>query len=220
MGNLTKIPFISNYVFPLIDIGLLAYILYKLYKLLEETGAIQRLRGAILLALVYAVAWIFHLSTLLWVLQLIAPGLVIGVAIVFQPELRSIVSRIGQRELFHGKTRQKPFQVDTVLNAAEVLAGDRRGALVVFGRKMGLKEFMETGTKLNADLSSALLIAIFGYDGPLHDGAVIIKDGQISAAGCFLPLSNQADIRRSFWYPAPGSFRPCGRYGCFGSGNF
>lgn len=198
MSNFVKIPFINEYVLTLIDIGLLAFILYKLYKLLEETGAIQRLRGVMMLGLVYAFAWIFQLSTLLWVLQLIVPGLFIGVAIMFQPELRSIVSRIGQRDIIPGRTRQKPFQVDMVLNAVEILAENRRGALVVFSRKVGLKDIMDTGTKLNADISSALLIAIFGYDGPLHDGAVLIKDGRIVTAGCFLPLSNQADIRRSF----------------------
>ena len=107
-----------------------------------------------------------------------------------------------------------------VLNAVEILAGNRRGALVVFSRKVGLKDIMDTGTKLNADISSALLIAIFGYDGPLHDGAVIIKDGRIVTAGCFLPLSNQADIRRSFGTRHRAALGLAGRYGCSGACNF
>ena len=191
-------PLVADFLLPVLDICFLAFFLYKLYELLEETRAIQLLRGAAILVVVYAVAWGLRLSALLWILELIAPGLFIGVAIVFQPELRSIVSRIGQRELFQGKVRQDLLQIDAVLNAAELLANNRRGALVVFGRKVGLKGIIDTGTLLNADLSSALILAIFGHDGPLHDGAVVIQRGRITAASCFLPLSSQSDIMSSF----------------------
>jgi diadenylate cyclase len=198
MGFLNDFPLFSDFILPVVDISLLAYLIFKLYEILEETRAVQLLRGAVILALVYAVAWFLRLSTLLWILEMIAPGLFIGVAIVFQPELRSIFARIGQRELFRGKTRQKPFQVEAVLNAAEVLASRNRGALVVFGRKVGLKNIVDTGTRINADLSSSLILTIFGHDGPLHDGAAVVQGGRLTAAGCFLPLSNQPDIRRSF----------------------
>ena len=198
MGFLTRQPFIGDFILPVVDIALLAYLLYKLYELLEETRAVQLLRGAVVLALVYAAAWVFQLSTLLWILELIAPGLFIGAAIVFQPELRSIVARIGRREIFRGKARRKPFQVEAALNAAEVLSGRRRGALIVFARDVGLKNIIDTGTRIDADLSSTLILTIFGHDGPLHDGAAVIQNGRIAAAGCFLPLSNQPDIRRSF----------------------
>ncbi|OQX28634.1 MAG: TIGR00159 family protein [Spirochaeta sp. LUC14_002_19_P3] len=198
MPVLTNLPFLKNFLLPALDIILLAYLLYKLYELLEETKAVHLLRGAVILALVYALAWGLQLSTMLWILQFIAPGFFIGIAIVFQPELRNIVSRIGQRELFRGKMRQKPFQIDAVINAVEVLANNRRGALVVFGRKVGLKDIISTGTIMEAELSSALLLTIFGYDGPLHDGAVVIQGGKIAAAGCFLPLSSQMDILKIF----------------------
>jgi diadenylate cyclase len=198
MGFLSDIPFVSDFLLPAVDIALLAFFLFKLYEILEETRAIQLLRGAVVLALVYAAAWFFHLSTLLWILQLIAPGLFIGVAIVFQPELRNIVARIGQREIFRGKKGQEPFRIDSVLNAAEVLAERKRGALVVFSRKVGIKNIVDTGTRLDAELSSALVLTIFGHDGPLHDGAVVVIGGRLAAAGCFLPLSNQPDIHRSF----------------------
>ncbi len=198
MRFLNDIPLFNNYLLPALDIIILAFLLYKLYELLEETRAVQLLRGAVIMALVYAIAWGFRLSALLWILELIAPGLFIGIAIVFQPELRNIVTRIGQREFFRGKVRHDPFQIESALNAAEILSSNRRGALVVFGRKVGLKETVSTGTQINADLSSALIISLFGYDGPLHDGAVVIQGSRLVAAGCFLPLSNQLDIRRSF----------------------
>jgi diadenylate cyclase len=198
MGFLSDLPLFNDFILPALDIALLAFLLFKVFEILEETRAVQLFRGAIFLALVYTAAWLLRLSTLLWILGKIAPGLFIGVAIVFQPELRSLFARIGQRELFGGKTRQKPVQVEAVLSAAELLAGQHRGALVVFARKTGLKNIIDTGTAINADLSTPLILTIFGHDGPLHDGAVVLQGGRLVAAGCFLPLSNQPDIRRSF----------------------
>ncbi len=198
MFFLKDVPVLRDFILPALDIALLTFLLYKIYEILEETRAVQLLRGVLVVALVYAVAWFFQLSTLLWLLGIIAPGLFIGVAIVFQPELRNIFARIGQRELFRGKGRNQPFHIDTVLNAAEVLRGHRRGALMVFGRKTGLKNIIGTGTLVNANLSSALLVTFFDHDGPLHDGAVIVSGGKVIAAGCFLPLSRQPDIQRSF----------------------
>lgn len=198
MGFLRNIPLFRDFLLPILDITLLAYLLYRLYVLLEETRAIQLLRGAVILAFVYAVAALLPLPTLLWMLRLIAPGLFIGVAIVFQPELRKIVSQLGQGELFNGKKRKQPYHVNITLNAAGLLSNHRRGALIVFARKVGLKEIIDTGTLIDANLSSALILTIFGYDGPLHDGAIVVRGGRLIAAGCFLPLSNQTDIKKSF----------------------
>ncbi len=189
---------LDEVVRPFIDIALLAFLLYKAYSIMEETQAIQLLKGASILALVYLAAWLLKLNTLLWILNMLAPGIFIGVAIVFQPELRSIFTRIGQRDLFKIQSRNRSLQMDAITGAAEVLSGKRRGALIVFSRNVGLKNIIDTGTKLNADMSSSLLITIFGHDTPLHDGAVVVQNGRIAAAGCFLPLSRQPDIRRSF----------------------
>jgi diadenylate cyclase len=106
--------------------------------------------------------------------------------------------RIGQGNLFKFSREAQSYDLDAVMNAAEVLAGSRRGGLIVLGRSIGLKNYIETGTKLDADISSSLILTIFGHDTQLHDGAVIIEQGKIAAGGCFLPLSEQPDIRRSF----------------------
>ena len=190
--------FLEEVLRPFIDIALLAFLIYKAYSIMEETQAIQLLKGASLLGLVYMAAWLLKLNTLLWILNMLAPGIFIGLAIVFQPELRSIFTRIGQRSLFKIQSRTRSLQMDAVTGAAEVLSGQRRGALIVFSRNVGLKNIVDTGTKLNADLSSSLIITIFGHDTPLHDGALVVQNGKITAAGCFLPLSRQPDIRRSF----------------------
>ncbi len=198
MNWLSKISIYSDYIRPILDILILSFIIYYVYKILVQTRAIQLVKGAFLIALLYAVAIFLQLTTLLWIMNSLATVFVIIIAIVFQPELRSIFTRIGQSEWFRVSPRGRPYQLDSVLNAVEILSGRRRGCLIVFSRRVGLKNVLETGTRLNADLSTSLLLTIFGHDTALHDGAVVVQSGTIVAAGCFLPLSDQPDIRRSF----------------------
>lgn len=190
--------FFTSYIRPALDILLLAFLVYKTYEVLVRTQAVQLVKGALILAAFYAVAYFLQLTTVTWVLSVIAPGLVIAIAIVFQPELRKIFMRLGQGSIFKGAVRPRVTQIEAVLNAAETLSSMRRGALIVFARNVGLKNIIETGTRIDALLSSSLIVAIFGYDTPLHDGALIVQDGRAAAAGCFLPLSEQQDIRKSF----------------------
>jgi diadenylate cyclase len=189
---------IYNSIRPVLDVAILAFLLYKAYDFLVKTQAMQLVRGAGLLAVVYGVAYLFRLTTLQWILQTLAPGLLIALAIVFQPELRKIIMRLGQGDIFRPDTKPRIGQLDAVVTAAEVLSRERRGALVVFARKINIRNIMDTGTRINADISSPLIVAVFEFDGPLHDGAMIIQNGRISAAGCFLPLSEQQGIRKSF----------------------
>lgn len=189
---------IYNAVRPVLDIIILAFLVYKGYDLLVKTQAIQLVKGAGFLALLYGFAYFFKLSTLQWFLNLLAPGLFIAIAIVFQPELRKIIMRLGQGELFHFNAKQRLNQIDAAITAAELLSKQRRGALMVFPRKINIKGIIDSGTRLNAELSSSLIVTIFAYDGPLHDGAIVIQNGHILAAGVFLPLSEQMDIRKSF----------------------
>jgi diadenylate cyclase len=158
----------------------------------------QMVKGAGFLVLVYVIAYLFKLNTLQWVLNIIGPGLFIAVAIVFQPELRKIIMRLGQGNFFHPDTKPNIGQLDAVITAAELLSRQRRGMLVVFPRKTNIKNVIETGTRINAEITSSLIIAIFQFDGPLHDGAMIIQNGKIVAAACLLPLSEQQDILKSF----------------------
>jgi diadenylate cyclase len=193
--NLLKI---YDYIRPLLDIGILTFLLFKVYQLITRTNAAQILKAAIIVALIYAIALLLDLQTLLWILNVIAPGLVIAFAIVFQPELRKVFLKLGQTEWFAFGSRSKHTYVDSVLIAAEMLSKQRRGMLAVFMRHTKLDDIMDTGTRLNADLSSSLLVTIFGHDTPLHDGACFIQGGKLIAAGCFLPLSEQYDIKKTF----------------------
>jgi diadenylate cyclase len=183
---------------PVLDVAILTFLLYKTYELLVKTQAVQIVKGAGFLALVYMVAKLFRLSTLGWILNALAPGLIVAVAIIFQPELRKLMIRLGQTELFKPDSKPQLVHLEAVIAAAQHLAEERRGMLIVFPRKVNLRNIIETGTKISADISSALIIAVFEFDGPLHDGAMVIQYGRIAAAGCFLPLSEQQDIKKSF----------------------
>jgi diadenylate cyclase len=198
MGAASGASFITTYVMPALDVLLLAFLLYKTYQILVKTQAVSLVKGALLLAGFYVIATFLKLSTVSWILNAIAPGLFIAVAIVFQPELRKIFMKLGQGSIFRGGARPRVGQIEVVINAAETLSGMRRGALVVFARNVGLKNIVDTGTKLDSLVSSSLIVTIFQFDTPLHDGALILQEGRVAAAGCFLPLSEQQDIRKSF----------------------
>ena len=183
---------------PVLDIAILAFLIYKTYELLVKTQAVQLIKGAIFLGLLFGLAILFNLSTLQWLLRTLAPGLFISIAIVFQPELRKIIMRLGQGELFKPDSKPHLGQLEAVVVAAETLSKARRGMLVVFARRTNIKNIIETGTRLNAEITSSLLVTIFEFETALHDGAVIIQNNRIAAAGCLLPLSEQLDIKKNF----------------------
>ena len=198
MNGFENLLHIYDFIRPFLDIGVMAFILYKAYEIIVKTNALQIIKAAIVVAMAYAVALLLHLSMLLWVLQKLAPGLVVCFAIVFQPELRKVFLKLGQSQWFTFGNRSRHTYVDTVIIAAEMLSKMKRGMLVVFTRHTKIDDIIETGTRLDADLSSALLVTIFGHDTPLHDAACVVQNGKIIAAGCFLPLSEQYDIKKTF----------------------
>jgi diadenylate cyclase len=193
-----RLSYLYDLIRPVLDVGILAFLLYKAFEFLARTQAMQLVKGAGFLTLVYGVAFLFRLTTLQWLIQTLAPGFLVGIAIVFQPELRKIIMRLGQGDIFRPDTKPRIGQFDAVVTAAEILSQERRGALLVFSRKINIRNIIDTGTRMNADISSPLIVAVFEFDGPLHDGAMVIQGGRIAAAGCFLPLSEQQGIRKSF----------------------
>lgn len=191
--------FYLTYIGPVLDILLLAFLMYKAYQILIKTQAVQLGRGALFMLLIYALAFLLHLTTLLWLLNILATGVVIGAAIVFQPELRRMFLTMGQNGWLR-RSRSQHSHINYVLSAADKMSALKRGMLVVFLRKDSLKEIIEnpSATRLNADISSNLLVTIFEFDTALHDGAAVIDNGKVIAAGCYLPLTKQDDINKSF----------------------
>ncbi len=195
VDNFTKV---YSFISPVIDIAILAFVLYKAILLIMNTNGVQIITSAIFIAGAYVLAIVLNLETLLWILNTLMPGLFIAFAIVFQPELRKIFVKLGQTEWLSLNSRTKHTYIDSALIAAEILSKMRRGMLLVFMRHTKFDDIIEPATKLNADLTSNLLVTIFGHDTPLHDGACFVQGGKIIAAGCFLPLSERNDIRKSF----------------------
>lgn len=188
---------IYSYISPVIEVLIISYILYKAYELIVKTNGLQILKSALIIGALYGGAYVLRLETLFWLLKSIAPGLLVAYVIVFHPELRKMFLRLGQ-EWFTFGNRSKHTHVDAVLIAADQLSKMKRGMLSVFVRHTKLDDLVETGTRLDANLTSALLFTIFSHDTPLHDAACVIQGGKIVAAGCFLPLSEQYDIKKTF----------------------
>ncbi len=198
MVGLERLLHIYEYIRPFLDIIILTYILYKAYDFMAKTNSMQLIKAALIVAAAYGIAVLLDLQTILWLLNIIAPALIIGFAVIFQPEIRKIFLRIGQNGWFAFGNRSKHTYVDAVLIAAEMLSKQRRGMLAVFTRHTKMDNFIQTGTKLNADLSSSLLLTIFGKDTTLHDGACFIQGGKLLAAGCFLPVSEEYNIKKTY----------------------
>lgn len=198
MNLFNRLEYIYTYIQPVLDIAILTVILYEAYMFLSKTNSMQIIKSFLIVGIVYAIAVILNLQTILWILNIFAPGLVVAFAVIFQPEIRKLFLKIGQSGWFAFGKRSKHTYVDAVLIAAEMLSKQRRGMLAVFVRHTKMDNIMLTGTRLNADLSSSLLLTIFSMDTALHDGACFIQGGKLLAAGCFLPLSEVYDIKKTF----------------------
>ncbi len=181
-------------VFDIIDILLIAFIIYKAIEFLRETRAGQLVKGIVLLLALYAFAIVFKLAVLRWLLSAVFGSAIVAVAIIFQPELRRLLERVGQTRLSNLQTGGSETQdvidaIDVVCKSADQFKKSKTGALIVFERKTQLGEIINTGTILDAHASESLIGNIFYPKSPLHDGAVIIRDGRIYAASCILPLT-------------------------------
>lgn len=177
----------------IVDIGLVYYVLYHGYMLIRDMRAKQLVKGIVLLVALIPISELFDLYMVKYILEHTFQVGVIALVVVFQPEIRKALEYIG-RTSFTLSALEKNAQtseqvIKEIVSATSSLARQKIGALIIFEQKIGLNDIVESGTRLNATISSGLLINIFIPNTPLHDGAVIIKDYTIRAAGCFLPLT-------------------------------
>lgn len=182
----------------IIDIAIIAFVIYKLFSLMRDTRAEQVLKGFILVLVFASFADIFNLNTVSWLMNQFLTVALVFIIVVFQPELRSALERIGRgRKIFISDSRKKNEKtIDELVRAMGSLSRQKIGALVVLERKVGLNDIMESGTRLGADVSSELLINIFIPNTPLHDGAVVISKDTIMAAACYLPLTTSNTVSK------------------------
>jgi len=174
----------------LLQIGIVAVALYYLLRLLAATRALHMLVGLLVLALVYFVARFLDFTLIRYILEKVFEYGAIAALIVFQPELRSGLARLGQNRMFRLFNRLEMGQVtDELVESVERLSRAGIGAIIAVEREVGLDEYANTGTRLQAKVSADLILSLFSPYGPLHDGAVIIQGDTIIAAGVILPLT-------------------------------
>ena len=185
----------------ILDILVVAYIVYKILGFIRDSRAQQLVKGLLVLGVAYAAADFLQLHLLLWILKGAWTVGIIAIIIIFQPELRRGLERMGRGGLLNGhigkldKGNAKRV-TDEFVEAIDMFSETRTGALIVIEREVSLGDIAETGTIVDAEVSAEMLGNIFYKGAPLHDGAVIIRDGRIFAAGCVLPLTASLELSK------------------------
>ena len=197
--ELFKIGFLSFGIVDLIDIVVVAFVFYKLLMMLRGTRGAPMLMGLGIILMASVVAQLFQVKALNWIISSIGrPVWLIALVILFQPELRRMLTRLGQSRFGKIFVKEKSFkEVEEVIKAAFDLSKRGYGALIVLARETGLQGILETGTRVHTEISVPLLVTLFTPPSPTHDGAVVIQEGMIEAAGCVLPLSQAPKLDAS-----------------------
>lgn len=183
----------------LIDIGIVAYVLYRVLGLIRGTRAEQLLKGLVLLLVFTVIASYLKLDMVNWLVEKLWILFAITIPIVFQPEIRRFLEQLGRGSFFASRrflSKMEDYEniITEVSDAAKVLSRNRVGALIVLTRQTGIGEYLDSGVRMDSLVSSALLINLFVPNTPLHDGAVVINEGRIDRAACFLPLSDNPHL--------------------------
>ena len=174
----------------LLDIFLVAVLFYRLLILVKGTRSAQMYVGLLVIVLVALAAREFDLIAIKWIADSLKTVWLIAFVILFQPELRHALAQFGRTRYFRSFLRGDSYGVlGEVVRAVEALARDRHGALIVLERNVGLRNFVETGTRIDAKVSAELLVTLFSPGSPMHDGAVILREDTVLASSCILPLS-------------------------------
>ncbi len=185
--------------FDIIDILVMAYIIYKGICFLRESRAGQLVKGILILSVIYLISGWWDLATLNWALSNVMDSVIIAAAVIFQPELRRILEKVGHTnfsrgQILSGQEGNMIKCIEAVGKSIAVMQEKRIGALIVIERKTQLGDIIDTGTVIDAAASSSMINNIFFPMSPLHDGALIIRDGRLHAAGCILPLTRREDL--------------------------
>ncbi|MFI3226902.1 MAG: diadenylate cyclase CdaA [Clostridia bacterium] len=182
----------------IIDVGIVASILYFILKRIKGTSAERSIKGVALLLLITLLSSILNLNTINYILENLTQVGLVAVVVVFQPELRKILERMGKTKFYRHNSGDEnsagEIFINEIVTACERMSEAREGALIVFEREDSLEDIIESGVIVNAKISTELVRNIFYPKAPLHDGAMIVRNGRIAAAACILPLSNNHNI--------------------------
>lgn len=185
----------------IIDILIVAFVVYQLLKLIKQTRAEQLLKGVIVLVVATVVTGLLNLHTINWILKGAVSLGAVAIIVVFQPELRRGLEFMGRSKIVKAPLSQMEKEQGKkitahIIKAIETFSRERVGALIVFEKETNLTDIVESGTVIDAEISEQILGNIFYEGAPLHDGAVIIKEGRVRAAGCVLPLTRSNEISK------------------------
>ncbi|NLK21336.1 MAG: TIGR00159 family protein [Epulopiscium sp.] len=190
----------------IIDILIVAYLIYKIITWIKDTRAWALFKGLVVIFAVAIIAYVFHLNTVWWILSNTISVGIIAVFVVFQPEFRRALEQLGRGHLFSSfmifdEQRDKDENlsdttIEAIVKAIEHMSNYKTGALIVIEKNVKLGDYERTGITVDAMVTAQLLINIFENNTPLHDGAVIIKNNRISAATCYLPLTDSLEISK------------------------
>jgi diadenylate cyclase len=180
-----------------VDIGIVAFIIYSLIELIRGTRAARMLVGLGFVVLVYLSSQLFDLYTVNWILDNFLSSVLLVIVIIFQNDIRRALVQVGSRPFFRADHRLAGQDLEEIIRAVVAMASRRIGGLIVFERETGLNEFIEGGTTLDAQISKELMLSIFITASPIHDGALIIRKGRLTAAACFLPLTANPSVSKT-----------------------
>lgn len=185
-------------VFDILDIAIIAFLVYKAIEFLRNSRAGQLVKGIVILLVAYALATWWELAVLRWLLSIIVDSAVIALAVIFQPELRRILEKVGHTRFAASSSQEGERRIssciDEVCKSVAVMHEKKIGALIVFEHTTQLGEIINTGTVIDAEASASMVSNIFFPKSPLHDGALIVREGRLYAAGCILPLTESRQI--------------------------
>ncbi len=195
-GDMPYLSYLAN----IVDILLVWFVIYKLIMVIRGTKAVQLLKGITVIVVVRIISSFLGLSTLQWLMDQALTWGFLAIIIIFQPELRRALEQLGRGKLFTRSgvddEEEHAKMIEAVVKSVQYMAKRRIGALISIERETGMGDYIETGIPLHAKVSSELLINIFIPNTPLHDGAVILQKSQVSAAACYLPLSESPFISK------------------------
>lgn len=181
-----------------LDIGIIAFVVYRLIHMIRGTRAMQMIIGLVVVLLAYVTSQMLGLFTLTWMLDNFLGSIILVIIVIFQSDIRRALTQVGTAPLFGGTDRIERGQVlEEVTKAVVALASRRIGALIVLEREVGLNEYIEVGTRLDARVTRELVESVFMPHSPMHDGALVIQKGRATAARCFLPLGVDPNLSRA-----------------------
>lgn len=182
-----------------LDIFLIAVVIYYILLLVKGTRTAQMLSGVLIVVGVFLISSVVPLTTVNWVMNKFYSSIILILVVLFQDDVRHALRKIGKKSIISGADHISSHHIlDEITRAASALASRKIGALIVLERNIILSRYVDIGTLLDARISKEILLAIFHTSSPVHDGAVIIQQGRISAAGCFLPLTRDDKLTRDW----------------------